>query len=230
MLKHPVNMANRDPSDDAQEAKVSPSPRAADATAQPGDKISSSVQEVVPLFDIINTCLEELPALQGFMPPRCARACLMSDGVDIVIGHPFSTEMQDALNGLTRTAHAVLIIEDIDAWWSQALITQFPASLDVRFLAQHIIRLGNLGTRYDLRNFQYEEYGMLVSRVDAEISRRLSRATVNRDLYCRHVDGHVARYGIDTGTIQMTARGKYGYRWERFDKCATRPTGPVSVC
>ena len=143
-------MANSNPSNDAQDARIPAGPQAADATAQPDGQTSSSVEEVVPLFDIINTCLEELPALQGFMPPRCARACLMSDGVDIVIGHPFSTEMQDALNGLTRTAHAVLIIEDIDAWWSQALITQFPASLDVRFLAQHIIRLGNLGTRYDL--------------------------------------------------------------------------------
>jgi len=84
-------MANRDPSDDAHEARTPVNPQAADAISQPGDQVSSSAKEVVPLFDIINTFLEKLPTLREFMPRRRARALLMSHGGNIHRSANFNT-------------------------------------------------------------------------------------------------------------------------------------------
>jgi hypothetical protein len=220
VLKSLVNMANRDPSDDIFEARMSDSLQAAETTAQPGDQTSSSVEEVVPLFDIIDTCMEELPVLREVMPPRRARACLMSDGgQDIIVSLPQDlSHLLGGLHGLDRTDHAVLIVEDIDAGYFQALTTQYPASLDVRFLAQHVLRMGELATTYEFHDSLRDEYRALVSRVDAEISRRLPGTTVDGNSHCRHIDGFVSRYGINSRPVQTAASGKDGYRLEMFSK------------
>jgi hypothetical protein len=215
-----ISMTDDGNSDNAHAARTSTGSRTVDAIAQSDDQTFLSVEEVVPLFDIIDTCLEELPVLREVMPSRHARACLMSDGgQDIIVSFPQDLNyLLGGLDGLDRTEHTVLIIEDIDAGWFQALATQFPASLDIRFLAQHVLRMGEVKATYDSHDSLRDGYRTLVGRVDAEISRRLPGTTVNSDSHSQHIDGYVARYGIDSGPVWTTAPGKDGYRWEVFSK------------
>jgi hypothetical protein len=210
-------MANRDPSDDAHEARTPASPQAAGAISQPGDQTSSLAEEVVPLFDIINTFLEELPIMREFMPYRHARALLMSDGGTVHRSESLRYLLK-VFDRLTRTDHDVLVIEDIDAERFRALATHFPASLNVRFLAHHVLRLGELKAIYDWHDSMRDGYETLVSRVDAEISRRLSDTAVNKDYDCQHIDGRVARHGINDGSVQKASPRANGYRWETFTK------------
>jgi hypothetical protein len=111
-----------------------------------------------------------------------------------------------------------LIIEDIDARWFQTLATLFPTSLDVRFLAQHVLRVGELKATYDSHDSLSDGYRMLVSRVSAEISRRLPVTAVYRDYSCRHIDGYVTKYGINAVPVHTIYPGEHGYRWEQFSK------------
>ena len=111
-----------------------------------------------------------------------------------------------------------MIIEDIDAECYQTLATRFPASLDVRFLAQHVLRLGDLKVTYDFNDSLENEYRTLVSRADAEISRRLSDTTVNRDPHRQHIDGRIAKNGINARPVQSISPEGYEYRPETFSK------------
>jgi hypothetical protein len=212
-LRRFARMADMDSPAISREQNTSSSPQTASNTAQ-----SPSAEEVVPLFDIINTCLEELPVLREATSCRCARACLVSDGgLENDSSSPDQpTSLLSELDNLSHKEHAVLIIEDIDAVCFHALTTRFPASLDVRFLAQHVLRLGELKATYDFYDSLCDEYRTLVSRVDAEIWRRLPDTTVNRDHQCQHIDGFFRRYGTDIGPLQMTAPEVDGYRLEGF--------------
>lgn len=200
---------------------MSSSHEAANTTVQPGDQISSSAEQVVPLFDIIDTCLEELPELREFMPIRHAFASVISDGgQDYTALEPdmvFGLDPEDQLSPLDGAGHAVLIIEEFDALWFHALAKQFPASLNVRFLAQHVLRLGELKATCDLHDSLCDGYKTLVSRVDAEISRRLTGPAANRDRHSQHINGSVSRYGINSGPLRMAITGVEGYRWEQFN-------------
>jgi len=176
--------------------ETSTCPQTANDTAQPGEQISPSAEEVVPLFDIIETCLEELPALREIMPSRHPRAYLMSDG-----GLSLSSYLPRQLDYLTQSDIAVLIIEDIDAYWFQALATRYPASLDVRFLAQHALRQGDLEAAYDFPGSLLSGYKLLVSRVDAEISRRQLGTTVYRDPHRRHINRVISGTTIEARPV-----------------------------
>ena len=83
LYKHLTGMADTSVLDDgAHEAGPSTSARGAGDTAQSDDRSSSPADQVIPLFDIINSCVESDPALQDVMPPRCrspSKACLLSD-------------------------------------------------------------------------------------------------------------------------------------------------------
>jgi hypothetical protein len=127
--------------------------------------------------------------------------------------------MPQQLDNLNHTDHAVLIIEDLNAMWFQALVTRFPASLDVRFLAQHILRLGELKATYDFHNSLCEGYTTLVGLVDAEISRRLSGTTAHKDYYCRHIDGRVSRTVMnDKDFVCIAAPKNDEYRLESLSE------------
>jgi hypothetical protein len=210
--------ADNDQADNAHETRTSTASRTADAIAQPDDQTPTSVREVVPLFDIINTCLEELPVLRAAMSSGCATACLVSDGgLEIYSSSPDqSTSLLSELDNLDHKEHAALIIEDVDAVWFHALATRFPASLNVRFLAQHVLCMGDLKATYDPHGSLRDEYETLIRRVDAEISQRLSGTTVDRDHQCQHIDGWFRRYGTNAGSIQITALRVDGYRLEGF--------------
>ena len=62
------------------------------------------------------------------------------------------------IDRFVQKGHAVLIIEDIDAEWYQALAARFPGSLDVRFLAQHVLRQGELRATYDSHEYLRDGY------------------------------------------------------------------------
>lgn len=109
------------------------------------------------------------------------------------------------------------------------MAARFPASLNVRFLAQHVLRLGELKAIYDWHDSMPHGYETLVSRVDAEISRRLSDTAVNEDYDCQHIDGCVARHGINDKSVQAAFLGAAGYRWERFIKYVDEPSRSVSI-
>lgn len=155
------------------------------------------------------------------MPPRHAAACVMSDGgkeSPIFSSESSGYLLKAYVDQTISKEHAVLMIEDFDAKWFQALATRFPASLDVRFLAQHVLRMGELKASYDLHNSLFDGYKNLVSRVDAEISRRLAGTTADSDRHSRHIDGRVARYGHDAGPVHTAASGVDGYRLKQFSK------------
>lgn len=225
-------MANNEHSDNAHDARTSTGSRTADAVAQPNDQTPTSIREVVPLFDIIDTCLEQLPALREVMPLRHARGYLLSDGGldNYSSSSDQSASLLSELDNLDHTEHAVLIIEDFDAVWFRVLATRFSASLDVRFLAQHVLRMGELKATYGGLNSLCDGYRTLVSRVDAEIWRRLSGTTIDRDHHYQHIDGWFSRYGINAGPVRMTAPEVDGYRLEGFSRCAKGPTQSVSFC
>lgn len=122
------------------------------------------------------------------------------------------------LDHLTRKEHAVLIIEDIDASWFQVLAARFPASLDVRFLAQHVLRQGELKATYFHREFMYDSYRTLVSRVDAKIWRRLPPSCDPRNFRSRHIDGRILRTIAHAGPVQETNVPEHWYRNETLSK------------
>jgi hypothetical protein len=122
------------------------------------------------------------------------------------------------IDRFVQKGHAVLIIEDIDAEWDQALAARFPGSLDVRFLAQHVLRQGELRATYDSHESLRDEYTTLVSRVDAEISRRLSGTAVHRDNRSRHIDGQISRPIVKVGPVHQTTPKANGYRKEVLRK------------
>ena len=205
-LKRSVSMADMDSPAGSLGQETSTCPQTANDTAQPGEQISPSAEEVVPLFDIIETCLEELPALREIMPSRHPRAYLMSDGglYHYSPSLEWSADFLSELDHLLQSDMAVLIIEDIDAYWFQALATRYPASLDVRFVAQHVLRQGGLSATYDSHEHLREAYQTLVSRVDAGISRRQSDTTAYKDLHCRHINGRISRATTEVGPDHVT--------------------------
>ena len=210
-------MSDTDPLANSQQQRTSTSPQTTGNTAQPGKQVSPPAEDAVPLFDIIESCLEEFPALRKIMPSRHATACLMSGAgqESIEDSSGYSENMiRHCIDRFVQKGHAVLIIEDIDAMWYQALAARFPESLDVRFLAQHVLRQGELRATYDYTLPLYDEYRTLVSRVDAEISRRLSGTSVQRDHRSRHIDGQISRYIIKTGRSRRTDPTADGYRKE----------------
>jgi hypothetical protein len=91
--------------------------------------------------------------MPDLMLSRHGRACLMSEGgveeYNYFIGG--TTHLLDVLDTLDRTEHAVLIIEGMNAWWYHTLATRYHNSLDVKFLAQHVLRLGELEVKYETR-------------------------------------------------------------------------------
>ena len=101
-------MANKDPSNDAHEARMPVSLQAADATAQPDDQTSSSDEEVVPLFDIIDTFLEELPALREAMSSRRTSVGLVSgSGLDwSLVPSKYPEALLDSMLDACRDHHA----------------------------------------------------------------------------------------------------------------------------
>ena len=145
-------MASTDALDSAQEATTSTTfTEAAADTAEPDEKTAPPANDIVPLFDIIDNCLEQLPALREFMPPRHSKACLLSDrGLETYVNSSrLSTDLLSDLDDLNCMEHAVLIIEEMDAVWFHALATRYPESLDLMFLAQHIVRLGAFKDTYE---------------------------------------------------------------------------------
>jgi hypothetical protein len=122
------------------------------------------------------------------------------------------------LNDLNRTGSAVLIIEDIDAVWYHALAARCPSSLDVKVLAQHILRRGDLRTTYESLDYMGAEYSELVSEVDEEIWRRSSRSSASKNHHGFHIDGLVSRFDELTmgRTTIMTFYSYDGYRDEAF--------------
>jgi hypothetical protein len=127
-----------------------------------------------------------------------------------------TTHLLDVLDTLDRTEHAVLIIEGMNAWWYHTLATRYHNSLDVKFLAQHVLRLGELEVKYETRGNLGVEYMKLVGRVDAEISRRVSGSRVPKDYRSRHMDVYIypstEKYLDATG--KMITPGVDGYRGE----------------
>lgn len=171
------------------------------------------------LFDIIESCLEELPALREVMPSRHPTACLMSGAGQRSVedSWPNSENMiqwRHCIDRFIEKGHAVLIIEDIDAKWYQALAARFPESLDVRFLAQHVLRQGELRVTYDSHISLGDGYRTLVSQVDAEISRRLAGTSVQRDHRSRHIDGRISKSPISAVRFHRTDPTADGYRKE----------------
>lgn len=61
ILEHFVSMADTD---------SLANPQTAGNAAHSGEHASPSAEDVVPLFDIIEACLEEFPALRELMPSR----------------------------------------------------------------------------------------------------------------------------------------------------------------
>ena len=186
-------MADMDPLANSQQQGTSTTPQTAGNAAQPSEQMLPSAEGVVPLFDIIEACLEEFPALREVMPSRLATTCVMSDDGEVysVCSTDSKARIDSCLDRLTRKEHAVLIVEDVDASCFQVLVARFPASLDAKFLAQHVLRLGGLKTTYGTHDGLGDEYRALVARVDAELSRRLSRTAARQD--CCHLDGHIYR-------------------------------------
>lgn len=182
-------MADTDSVASSQQQITSISPQTASGTAQPGEHTCPSAENAVPLFDIIDTCLEKLPALREITPSQCARACLLSDNVlEIHSNYPIRTSpslnptsLLRKLVNLDHTEHAVLVIDDINAERFQAPATWFPKSLDVKFLAQHVLRLSELNATYRTHDGLVDECKALAAQVDAELSRRLPPTTARRD-------------------------------------------------
>lgn len=190
-------MADTDSVAGSQGQKTSTSPHTAGDTALPGEQKPQLAEGVVTLFDIIEACLEELPALREVMPSRHTRAYLMSDRLleSFSSSPDQSIDLLGKLDNFDHTKHAVLIIEDIDAVWFHALAAPYAESLDVKFLAQHVLRLGELRATYKTHYGLGDGYRALVARVDAELSRRITHTTtVPR--HCCHIDGHVDRSTI----------------------------------
>lgn len=209
-LKRFVIMADTNPLANAQQQRMSTNLQ----------MVSPPAEDVVPLFDIIDSCLEELPALREIMPSRHATACLMSgagqESVEDSSG--YSIMMRRCIDRFVQKGHAVLIIGDINAEWYHALAARFPKSLDVRFLAQHVLRQGELRAIYDSPESLRDGYKTLVDRVDAEISRRLSGTTVHRDHRSRHIDGQISRSIVNAGPVHRTTPAANGYRKEVLRK------------
>jgi hypothetical protein len=142
----------------------------------------------------------------------------MSDG-GLNIYSTFPNQLTHLLSELDNNNHkeyAALIIEDIDQVYFQALATRFAASLDVRFLAQHVLHLGKLITTSEPHDGLGDLYRALVARVDEELSRRLSPTTFPRD--CCHIDGHIYSSTIyDSGPMWQVGKPVSvgnGYRTE----------------
>lgn len=198
-----------------------------DSFGQPKGQVPPSVEAKFPLFEIIDTYTARLPALQEVMPSRTARACLLPDGRLIkkysssleqsTYGHE---QLLKGLDDLGRMDHAVLIIEDIDATWLHTLGTRYPESLDVKFLAQHVLRLGGLEATYDTHNYLGDGYRALVKRVDAQIPRKLPGNTVRDDYRGHHIDVHIYRSSLQKIDIMRSdvesTRAHDGYRTEEL--------------
>jgi hypothetical protein len=188
----------------------------------------------VPLFDIIESCLDKVPATCDARNHATSSLC----GVPVVRWRTRKTKLSpkwwtthsplqagdgptyllNKVNNLSRTGYAVLVIEDINAVWYHALAARCPSSLDVKVLAQHILRRGDLRTTNESLDYIGAEYSELVSEVGEGIWRRSSRSSVCKNHHGFHIDGLVSRFDeLTMGPTTIKTFHSYdGYRDEAF--------------
>jgi hypothetical protein len=111
-----------------------------------------------------------------------------------------------------------LIIEECDADWFHTLATTFSNLLDVRFVAQHVLRTGEFSVTYQTLKQLEVGYRQLVRRVDAEISRRSLGTAVPGKHRGLHLDGRIIwdQQGHDRDLWPLFSP-KDGYRKEIFE-------------
>lgn len=111
-------------------------------------------------------------------------ARLKSDGPDVVTPE----DVWERVDQSKSADHFVLVIEDIDDEWCEALCTKYPKSINLKFLLEHI-----LGIRLERREFPYGPDDVGLSESMAIDLERLDRAFPSlldstTEKFGRHID------------------------------------------
>ena len=100
-----------------------------------------------------------------------------------------------------------MIIQDIDAEWCHTLATRYPKSLDMKFLAKHVLRLGDIGATYEKQNgfgdeysSLHDEYEALIEEVDTNLTQAIMSTKVCEGGRGCHIDGQM--YGATSRYLE----------------------------